>query len=545
MLSLAKFQASITGVPPTTQAINWMKSIGKHSFEITPKYDGNAANVIYSNGKLLQVLSRGAGNKGRDITDKVRHNLPETISFKETVEIRGEVVIKISTFNQKYSEYKNPRNYVAGVLNRDENPSDVIADLDFIPVEVRIHKEDGIHFIPPMVHGFKHRAHVFYISQDNFEVAYQDMTEYRKTSDYQLDGFVIKAPEGLRPELGENSHDPNWAVAIKFPPKEAITKVLDISWQYGKTGELCPVAIMEPIDLDGSTVSRASLFNYGYLKDKGAFPGAIVAIAKSGDIIPQITRVITPGDEQKFQRPTTCQCGSQLQVDGIHLHCPSDDCAVKEWFKFYLGVRSLDLDGVGGALIKQFWNAGFRNALELLDPAKMDRATLVSKGVKDGKILDNMLKEIAKITELTPQGIIITMGILGMGYTTAKQIGNYLSGVKHNFSGLEKSVIAGFEPGGRKRITYETILENIKPFVKIVLPETISAESIPIEFTGSPKSFGYKTKEEFLSYVKSKGYHHAGLKEAKILFTDDLNSSSSKMKTAKDKGIKIMLYSDI
>jgi hypothetical protein len=227
------------------------------------------------------------------------------------------------------------------------------------------------------------------------------------------------------------------------------------------------------------------------------------------------------------------------------LHCPSDDCAVKEWFKFYLGVRSLDLDGVGGALIKQFWNAGFRNALELLDPVKMDRATLVSKGVKDGKILDNMLKEIAKITELTPQGIIITMGIPGMGYTTAKQIGNYLSGVKHNFSGLEKSVITGFEPGGRKRITYETILENIKPFVKIVLPETISADSIPIEFTGSPKSFGYKTKEEFLSYAKIKGYHHTGLKEAKILFTDDLNSSSSKMKTAKDKGIKIMLYSDI
>jgi DNA ligase (NAD+) len=544
MLSLSKLQASLAGDPPTAGATAWMTNIGNHSYEISPKYDGNAANVIYKNGKLLQVLSRGAGNKGRDITDKVRHNVPDTLDIKETVEIRGEVVIKTSTFNQKYSEYKNPRNYVAGVLNRDENPSDVIADLDFIPVEVRIHKEDGLHFIPPMVHGFKHRAHVFYISQDNFEVAYHDMTKYRKTSDYQLDGFVIKAPETFRPKLGENSHDPNWAIAIKFPPKEAITKIVSISWQYGKTGELCPVAIMEPIDLDGSTVSRASLFNYGYIKAIGAYPGAIVAIAKSGDIIPQITRVITPGTGE-LEHPTTCQCGSLLKINGIHLHCSSDSCTVKDWYKFYLGVRSLDLDGVGAALIKQFWDAGFKNALELLDPVKMNRATLVSKGIKDGKILDNMLKEITKVKQLRPRDIIITMGILGMGNTIATQVGNYLTGIPHDFKGLEKSVIAGFEPGGHKRSAYEKLIEQINPYIKIVLPEQISSDSIGIEFTGSPKSFGYKTKEEFLSYAKSKGYHHAGLKEAKVLFTDDLNSTSSKMATARATGIEIMLYSEI
>jgi DNA ligase (NAD+) len=545
MLSLAKYQASVAGDPPTEQATNWMNSIGKNSFEITPKYDGNAANVIYQDGKLLQILSRGAGNKGRDITDKVKHNVPPTIPFNGTVEIRGEVVIKVSTFNQKYAEYKNPRNYVAGVLNRDENPTEVIADLDFIPVEVRVHGPNGIYFVAPRIPGFKHRPYIFYVAAETFEYTYAIMVEYRKTSEYQLDGFVIKAAETERPRLGENAHDPNWAVAIKFPPKEAITKILEISWQYGKTGELCPVAVMEPIDLDGSTVSRASLFNLGYLKEKGAYPGAIVAIAKSGDIIPQITRVISAGDSEKINHPTTCQCGTELKIEGIHLFCPSDNCTVKDWYKFYLGVRSLDLDGVGAALIKQFWNAGFRNALELFNPTKMNRATLISAGVKDGKILDNMLKELTKVKELRPTDIIITMGIGGMGYSTAKQLGNYISGLPYNFSGLQKDVIAGFEPGGLKRNAYESLVESISSYINIVMPEQISSDSIPAEFTGSPKSAGYKTKEEFLAAAKSKGYHHTGLKDAKVLFTDDLNSSSSKMKTAREKGIKIMLYTDI
>lgn len=544
MLSLAKFQASVSGIPPTESATNWMKKFGATSFEITPKYDGNAANAIYQEGRLLQVLTRGNGAKGRDITDKVRHSIPERIDLTGTVEVRGEVVIKISTFNTKYSSFKNPRNYVAGVLNRDENPTEVLADLDFIPLEVRQQQNGETLYIAPLIPGFLHRAYIFYCGLDSFAVVYQNMSDYRKNSDYQLDGFVIKAPEGLRPVWGENSHDPNWAVAIKFPPKEAITKIVSISWQYGKTGELCPVAIMEPIDLDGSTVSRASLFNYGYIKAIGAYPGATVAIVKSGDIIPQITRVITPGTAA-LEHPKTCQCGTDLVIDGIHLHCPANDCTVKEWYKFYLGVRSLDLDGAGGALIQQFWDAGFRNALELFNPELMNRERLISLGVKGGKILDNLYKELAKVTEITPAAIIATMGIDGMGSTTAKQLGNYISSVPHNFSGLEKSVIAGFEPAGEKRIAYEKLVENLQGYLRIVIPEKIAEDAIPCEFTGSPKSAGYKTKEEFLAYAKSKGYYHTGLKDAKVLFTDDLSSASSKMDKARSLGVKIILYSEI
>ena len=132
-----------------------------------------------------------------------------------------------------------------------------------------------------------------------------------------------------------------------------------------------------------------------------------------------------------------------------------------------------------------------------------------------------------------------------MGRTTAKQVANYISDVDYSFHGLEKSVVSGFGPGEAKRTAYEKAVEYIKPYVKIVEPEKISAESIGFEMTGSPKSAGFKTKDEFLVYAKGKGYHHSGLKDAQILFTDDLNSSSSKMSAAQKRGVKIILYSEI
>lgn len=544
MLSLAKFQASLNGNAPTQQAQNWMNKIGKVSFEVSPKYDGNAANAIYQEGKLLQVLSRGNGTKGRDVTSKVRHNFPEEISILGTVEVRGEVVVKISTFQEKYSEYKNPRNYVAGVLNRDENSESVIADLDFIPLEVRVHSNEGFTF-GELDLGFKHQPYAFQILSEEFEEGYRRMETYRSQSEYQLDGFVVKAPNELRPQLGENSHDPNWAVAIKFPPKEAITKILSISWQYGKTGEVTPVAVMEPVDLDGSTVSRAALFNYGYLKEKGAFPGATVAIAKSGDIIPQITRVVVPGSIENLEVPKNCKCGSELKIEGIHLLCDNPTCENVAFNMFAQGISTLDLDGVGGSMIKQIWNAGYRSAVEILNPTKFNRERLYQAGFKPGKTLENLFREIQRVKELKPAEVILMLGFSGMGHTSAKQVGNLVSGVKHNFSGLERSVVAGFQPGEKKREIYEAAVAELGQFIAITAPEQISEDAIPCEFTGSPKPFGFKTKEEFLLAAKAKGYYHTSLKDAKVLFTDDLSSTSSKMKTAQSKGVKILLYSEI
>ena len=226
--------------------------------------------------------------------------------------------------------------------------------------------------------------------------------------------------------------------------------------------------------------------------------------------------------------------------------CENDNCEIKSWYKFHNGVNVLGLDGVGGAMTKLIWKAGIKNPADLLNPTKMNKEMLIQSGFfKAGKTLDNLFKEIEKCTELKPRDLVMLMGVDGMGWTTAKQIGNYISGIDYSFSGLQKDVIAGFEPGGKRRQEYDMIVESISPYIKITLPERIAADSIGYEMTGSPKAFGFKTKGEFIQYAKEKGYHHSGLSTAKVLFVDDLNTSSSKMKTAQSKGIKILLYSEI
>ena len=550
MLSLSKIQ--IRSEIPLSAVTSWMSKFTNRHFEVTPKFDGNAANAIYKNGKLVSVLSRGTGSAGREYIDKIKHNLPKTISILEDTEVRGEICIKHKTFDEKYSQFKNPRNFVAGVLNREDNKQETLNDLDFIPVEVRS-QVNGKTFYQNLNNflcgdwdGFTIPFYT-YTNETIFASTVRLYTEYRlNESPYPLDGFVLKCEESERPLHGENSHDPNWAVAIKFPPKEMVTIIEKIVWHYGKTGELTPIAVMKPVDLDGSIVTRASLYNYGFVKKMKVYPGAQVVIAKSGDIIPQVQRVSIPAPESNFVHPIECKCGAPLQIQGVHLLCVSPTCYLKDYFRLVQGINHLGLDGVGGAMIKQIYEAGFTSAVEILNPEKFNKSVLLTKGFKNGKTLDNVFTELDKILEIPTNKVLLFLGIEGMGRTIAKQVAAYLNNDEYSFAGLEKAVIDGFEPGGKKRELYDNAVAEIEMFrtVKHIKKEKI-ANGIPCEFTGSPKSAGFSTKEEFLKTAKEKGYYHTSLKEAKVLFTDDIHSNSSKIKTAKAKGITIMLYSEM
>lgn len=226
--------------------------------------------------------------------------------------------------------------------------------------------------------------------------------------------------------------------------------------------------------------------------------------------------------------------------------CINDDCDGKKFSVFVQGVRHLGLDSVGGSMIRQIWNAGFRNPLDLLNPTKFTRERLYANSeLKPGRLVEKMYIELAKVTELKPVDIIIMLGFPGMGHTTGKQIGNMIAGVKYSFIGLQRNIVEGFEPGTPKREKYEAAVKELSQYIKILMPEKIADNAIPYECTGSPKAFGFTTKEEFASKAKSRGYYHTSLKEAKILFTDDMNSSSSKMGVARKRGIKILLYTEL
>jgi len=551
MLSLSKIQ--IRSEIPLSAVVSWMSKFTNRKFEVTPKFDGNAANAIYKNGKLVSVLSRGTGSAGREYIDKIKHNLPKTISILEDTEVRGEICIKHKTFDEKYSQFKNPRNFVAGVLNREDNKQEILNDLDFIPVEVRS-QVNGKTFYQNLNNflcgdwdGFTIPFYT-YTNEKRFTDTVKLYTDYRlNESPYPLDGFVLKCEESERPLHGENSHDPNWAVAIKFPPKEMVTIIEKIVWHYGKTGELTPIAVMKPVDLDGSIVTRASLYNYGYVKKMKVFPGAQVVIAKSGDIIPQVQRVSIPAPESNFVHPTNCKCGAELEIQGVHLLCVSPTCYLKDYFRLAQGINHLGLDGVGGAMIKQIYDAGFISAVEILNPEKFNKEVLLSKGFKNGKTLDNVFTELDKIKEISTVKVLLFLGIESLGRTSSKQVAKYLNGEEYSFFGLEKSVIAGFEEGGIKRKMYQDAVDEISRFrtVKHFRAEKIENLQGTYEMTGSPKTAGFAKKEEFVKKAKEMGFSHEGLgKGTTYLITDDYNSSSSKMAKATKLGVKIITYID-
>lgn len=312
MLSMSKFQADkTTGTAPTQQVNDWCEGVrtkttvgNNYLYEVTCKYDGNSGNCIYENGKLKQVLTRGDGFKGRDITNKVRHLIPGTLPTntslnpKGTIEVRGEVIMKKSVFEAKYKDkFANPRNLVAGILGRDDDA--MIDDLSFVAYTVKCETHDGCKTYGVSIAnslGFnaddKPFVWFFKYGQDDFDKLFTDMVAVRDKSDYPLDGFILKLDDvdGVA-ELGENDHDPNWAKAIKFKPVGVTTEIIDIEWNMGRTGEFIPKAILKPVDVDGSTVSRVALYNAGYVVENNITAGIKVRIAKAGDIIPQVIEI--------------------------------------------------------------------------------------------------------------------------------------------------------------------------------------------------------------------------------------------------------------
>jgi DNA ligase (NAD+) len=558
MLSLAKKSATIDGIIPFEEFQSWINSrlstLNKKEYTLTlmPKYDGNSVNLQYKNGNFFKAITRGNGIKGTDITEKVKYIIPLTIPYKEDVEIRGEVILNETSYNKwKKTETKNPRNFVAGILGRDEHNEELLKDLTLFAFSLRGASSLNKYFDNDdqllTEWGFnKNRAIPFsYLtnSYTDFNKEFNNFLELRKTYEYKMDGFVVKLDLKEEKEiLGENSHDPEYAIAIKFPPEGALTQIESISWNLGNYGELVPIANLSPTELDGTTVKRASLFSWGNLNKKGCFPGAKVKIAKAGDIIPNIYEVIIPS-EVPIEIPTNCpSCNTVLYRDEIHIECRNEFCEAQLQRRFGSCMNVLGYQWFGPSIMESFWKAGFRTTLDFFDKEKMNKQNLIySKLFVEGRMLDRLFDEMSKMMEIDFWKLIISFKLKGLGRSGSKEIAKFLSGQKYSFENLERAPLEKFlNPDyiGRKNV--ELLIQLVESNnITILFPSTTG---IAVELTGSPKSFGYNTKEDFLEVIKEHGFIHGGLKEAMYLITDDLNSSTSKMKTANKKGIKIFNY---
>lgn len=527
-------------------------------FEASCKYDGMAINIIYRKGNIEKCITRGDKLKGKDATNKFMRKVPLTIDETNDVEVRGEAMIPFDIFESKYlnhpdaeiAKYKNPRNMVAGVVNRDKSSEDLLNEIVFMAVEARIH--DGDYDFPSNTtdfltrNGFNSEYPAFTISftRDTFKEVYFKMKNYRETvAKFQLDGFVIKGPESSRKKMGDTGHHPNWALAIKFPPVPAITKVIRIENRVATSGESIPRICLEGVELDGTTVRHTAGFNWGYIIREGLFPGAEVEIAKSGDIIPIVTKVLKP--EFNGELPTHCQCGAPLTMDGIHLMCTSDDCTVKARKRFIIGIGRYEMKHWGGTTRSNIFEAGFKNIWNIFDSAIFNKETLIATGFfREGKTLDRLFESLDKIEKVTLPQVIVSLGFDGVGRTASRQLAKMIRGKEYDFKGLEKKALEGFADGESKRIKVENLVSVLEKRGIKVEEEIELLDGIGVELTGSPNASGFKNKKELEAFLTSKGYVHKGLNEAKILLTDSLTSTSSKMAAARKKGVEIREYSE-
>jgi DNA ligase (NAD+) len=261
--------------------------------------------LIYVKGVLKQALTRGNEYGGLDRTEAMKLIVPNTLmgdfSDYDKVTIRGEVIIPTELWVNKYSDpnkVDNPRNWLAGILNSDEVVEEIMEDIDFVGYHIII--SDGGRTIKPTDqlgtisrHGFQE---VFNLNttdyMDFFTNVYPKFKEYRVTSKYALDGIVLTFPSNHWDTLGTNNHHPHWACALKFPPNRVETYLVDVLWKLGKDGEYTPIGLFKAVELDGTIVKHASLHNLGWIIDNKVYPGCKVEIAKKGEIIPQVVRVL-------------------------------------------------------------------------------------------------------------------------------------------------------------------------------------------------------------------------------------------------------------
>ncbi|SFV75672.1 DNA ligase [hydrothermal vent metagenome] len=412
------------------------------SFYCEPKFDGASLNLIYENGKLTQAITRGDGKEGELVTQNVKtiRSIPLHIAHQKTIEIRGEVVIfkdeflKINAQRLKNNEplFANPRNAAAGSLRQLDPSITASRNLVFLPYGLGVNalehkllsqKMEYIYELgfkkPPqrgLAQGFK-----------EIEQLYETMKKERDSYPMMLDGMVVKVNEiAAQVDMGYTVKVPRFAVAYKFPAVEKITTIKDIILQVGRTGAVTPVAVVEPVDIEGVVVERATLHNFDEIKRKDIKINDKVIILRSGDVIPKIIKVLTnerDGTQIAIQKPKNCPiCQSELLDEGVLLKCQNLSCKARvvNSIIYFASKNCLNIDGLGKKIVEALFNAHLvMSVLDLFD-LSMEKL-LMLEGFQEKKA-KNLLESIEKAKHPEYWRFINALGIEHIGEVASKTL---------------------------------------------------------------------------------------------------------------------------
>lgn len=417
-------------------------------FTIEPKVDGVAISLLYENGRLIRAATRGDGVTGDDVTQNILtiSSIPHRLRghAPAKVEIRGEVYLPKSVFaslNAARDEgglpaFANPRNAAAGSI-KQLDPS-VTASRKLAAVFYGTGAWDGE---PPatsreMFHclekwGLPISEKILEAdSEDSVIRAVEELGSLRHGFAYETDGAVIKLDSmALRREFGSTAKAPRWAIAYKYEPERAETKLLDITVQVGRTGTLTPVAELEPVFVSGSTVSRATLHNEEEIQRKDIRIGDIVLVEKAGEVIPaivEVKKVRRNGSERVFHMPSSCPaCYGEVHKEGVAWKCSNPSCGaqIRRRIEYFASKQAMDIEGLGEALVNQLVEAGLLKNLADIYSLQKDRLlTLERMGEKSAA---NLLTAIEESRSRPLWRLLNGLGIPHIGVTSARDLASH------------------------------------------------------------------------------------------------------------------------
>ena len=433
-------------------------------FVCQPKLDGSALSLEYRRGRLVRAATRGNGLRGEDVTANARRmrNVPESIGWDGDCHVRGEVVMPLAVFHEKYSEVApNPRNLAAGALRQKNvdagkgSPGDLI----FLAYSVEFPSGSDRHPDSPAPTGFSLDSEaISWIEEMGVDVAgnrvvsgrddqstseailevTREWAASRDIADWEIDGVVVKLDRlDKRELLGITAHHPRWALAWKFPPEEATTVLMDVFWQTGRTGNVTPVSRVAPVVVSGVTVENTTLHNRGEVQRLGIMVGDKVRIVRRGDVIPKIIEVLGPAqasdligrthsDGLPFEEPlptrtevdypTHCpRCSTELIEDGAFIRCTNLDCPSRLERAILYWCRKLGMDGIGEKLAEQLCSTGLVEGLADLYRLEDREEELLALDRMAEKSASNILEELNSSRSMTLSSFISALGLPRIG----------------------------------------------------------------------------------------------------------------------------------
>jgi len=505
--------------------------VGEVEYHVEPKFDGFSVELVYEDGVLEATVTRGDGVVGEDVTENMKtvRSVPLRLSdAPDEVVVRGEVYMPKDGFQELNKErvkrgedpFANPRNAAAGTVRQldpsivAERPLDIyVYDVMRTTAEVETQTE-AVELLEEL--GFRvNEKNRLVDDVDGFVEYRNEMLEKRDELDYEVDGVIAKVNDfGKRDDLGETSAHPRWSFAYKFPAKTDTTRVAGIAVQVGRTGKLTPVALLEPVELDGVTVSRASLHNQKQVRELGVKEGATVEIERAGDVIPQVKRVVKDEDAEEvdadgFTMPEACPvCGSDVVRDGEHHYCSGGvacPAQLKRRLEHFASRDALDIEGLGEEVVSLLVEEGLVESLpDLYDLTVEDLRSLEGFGEKSA---GNLVDEIEGGKDVTLADFLTALGIHRVGKERARKLSEEFA-LKKLMDAKEEALrevddvgpevaesLAGFFGGEGRDVVEELLERGVEP-ERQEKEETLKGTKIV--FTGSVEGYTRNELEDLL-----------------------------------------------